>query len=207
MFFKQITSESTFDKIPSRPFLPRKAQVTARCPWFQWGISMTKSEKSNWRFFPKLSRGTDDIMMISWWYLIFNHDRSSTWGWKNHLKKTHLFQRKPPVSVAISMGIPRSQRGNVRWFHGTLAANHGYPEPRKSPSLVQCIWTFLKIGRPKSWFPNENRYIHPFSNVWVRNLLHSPKDAGNSNECSEIYGLCGEAPLPAAYSQHSMALP
>lgn len=131
MCFKQITSESTFDKIPRRPFLPRCASYRTV------SMAMAKSEKSNWRFFPELFRGTDDIIMIS---LISDFQSWSIINLrlKKHLKKTHLFQRKPSVSVAISMGIPRSQRGNVRWFHGTLAANHGYPEPRKSPSLV--LW-------------------------------------------------------------------
>ena len=98
MFFKQITSESTFDKIPSRPFLPRKAQVTARCPWFQWGISMTKSEKSNWRFFPNFF----GELMISWWYhddiwfsiMIDHQPEAEKTIWKNHIcfRESHRFQ-------------------------------------------------------------------------------------------------------------------
>ena len=170
MCFKQITSESTFDKIPRRPFLPRCASYRTV------SMAMAKSEKSNWRFFPELFRGTDDIIMIS---LISDFQSWSIINLrlKKHLKKHICFRESHLFQWPFQWVSPGHKGAMFVDFMGHLQQIMAILNLENPPAWYSG--TFLKIGMPKSWFPNENRYIHPFSNVWVRNL-------------------CGEALVPAA---------
>ena len=117
---------------------------------------------------------------------------------------TFVSEKAPSFSVAISMGIPRSPIGAMfmKIFNGTLAANHGYPEPRKSPAF-QLLWDVSQNWNTKELgIPNENLYsdIILYKKKFGSGTCYIlPKMFyGGEQQRMRKFGMCGEAPVPAA---------